>query len=68
MGYPKMDLSHWDTAIHYGIQLAQYFDQARSGNDSFSPWAKTQIFTYGYHLGGQNLIMFFIYTYAQCLT
>ena len=27
MGYPKMDISHWDTVIHYGIQLAQYCDQ-----------------------------------------
>ena len=30
IGYPKMDISHWDAAIHYGIQLAQYCDQARS--------------------------------------
>ena len=22
-----MDISHWDAAIHYGIQLAQYCDQ-----------------------------------------
>ena len=22
IGYPKMDISHWDAAIHYGIQLA----------------------------------------------
>ena len=22
-----MDISHWDAAIHYGIQLAQYYDQ-----------------------------------------
>ena len=29
-GYPKMDISHWDAAIHYGYQLAQYFDQTRS--------------------------------------
>ena len=34
-GYPEMDVSHWDTAIHYGIQLAQYCDQTRSCNDSF---------------------------------
>ena len=27
MGYPKIDISHWDAAIHYGIQLAQYCDQ-----------------------------------------
>ena len=27
IGYPKMDISHWDAAIHYGIQLAQYQDQ-----------------------------------------
>ena len=32
-----------------------------------SPWAKTQIFTYRYHLGGQNFVMFFMYTYAQCI-
>ena len=32
MGYPKMDISHWDAAIHYGIQLAQYCDQIRSFN------------------------------------
>ena len=30
--YPKMDISHWDTAIHYGVQLAQYCDQTRSFN------------------------------------
>ena len=34
IGYPKMDISHWDTAIHCGIQLAQYCDQTRSCNDS----------------------------------
>ena len=32
IGYPKMDISHWDAAIHYGIQLAQYSDQTRSFN------------------------------------
>ena len=32
MGHPKMDISHWDAAIHYGIQLAQYYDQTRSFN------------------------------------
>ena len=32
MGYPKMDISHWDAIIHYGIQLAQYCDQTRSFN------------------------------------
>ena len=37
MGYPKMDISHWDTAIHYGIQLAQYCDQTRSFN-AISRW------------------------------
>ena len=34
MGYPKMDISHWDAAIHYGVQLAQYCDQTRSCNPS----------------------------------
>ena len=32
IGYPKMDISHWDAAIHYGILLAQYCDQTLSGN------------------------------------
>ena len=30
IGYSKMDISHWDAAIHYGVQLAQYCDQTRS--------------------------------------
>ena len=30
--YPKMDISHWDAAIHFGVQLAQYCDQTRSFN------------------------------------
>ena len=30
IGHPKMDISHWDAAIHYGVQLAQYCDQTRS--------------------------------------
>ena len=34
IGYPKMDISHCDAAIHYGIQLAQYCDQSRSCNDT----------------------------------
>ena len=32
IGYPKMDISNWDAAIHYGIQLAQYCDQTLSCN------------------------------------
>ena len=32
IGYPKMDISHWDAAIHYGVQPAQYCDQTRSCN------------------------------------
>ena len=32
IGYPKMDISHWDAEIHYGIQLAQYFDRTLSCN------------------------------------
>ena len=34
-GYPKMDISHWDVAIHYGVQLAQYCDRTRSCNTTF---------------------------------
>ena len=36
MGYPKMNISHWDTAIHYDVQLAQYCDQTLSC-DTISP-------------------------------
>ena len=32
IGYPKMDISHWDAVIHYGVQLAKYSDQTRSFN------------------------------------
>ena len=32
IGYPKMDISNWDAAIHYGVQLAQYSDQTRLFN------------------------------------
>ena len=32
IGYPKMDISHWDAAIHYGVQLVQYCDRTRSFN------------------------------------
>ena len=32
IGYPKMNISHWDTAIHYGVQLSQYCDQTLSCN------------------------------------
>ena len=49
IGYPKMDISHWDAAIHYGIQLAQYCDQTQSCNDTLRrssccvlPYPKTQ--------------------------
>ena len=41
--------------------------RAGRGIGGYSPWAKTQIFTYRYHLGGQNLVMFFMYAYAQCI-
>ena len=30
IGYPKMDISHWDAAIHYGVQLVQYSDPTLS--------------------------------------
>ena len=29
IGYPKVDISHWDAVIHYGVQLAQYCDPTR---------------------------------------
>ena len=30
IGSPKMDISHWDVAINYGVQLAQYCDHTLS--------------------------------------
>ena len=35
IGYPKMDMNHWDAAINYGIQLAQYCDPTRNFNATF---------------------------------
>ena len=32
IGYPKLDISHWDAAIHYGVQLAPYCGQILSCN------------------------------------
>ena len=32
MWFPKKDISHWDAAIHYGVQFGQYCDQTRSWN------------------------------------
>ena len=32
IGYPKKDISHWDAAIHYGVQLARYCNQTRTFN------------------------------------
>ena len=32
IGYPKMDIRHCDSAIHYGVHLAQYCVQTRSFN------------------------------------
>ena len=43
MGYPKMDISHWDAAIHYGIKLAQYYDQTRSCNATL--WISPPVFS-----------------------
>ena len=28
IGYPKMDISQWDAAIHYGVQLNQYCEDS----------------------------------------
>ena len=32
IGYPKVDISHWDAVIHYGVQLAQYCDPTLTFN------------------------------------
>ena len=34
IGYSKMDISHWDADIHYGVQLVQYHYQTRYCNTS----------------------------------
>ena len=33
IGYPKMDISHWNAAFHCSIQLAQYWYQTRPCSD-----------------------------------
>ena len=38
IGYPKMDISHWDAAIHYGVQLAQNCDQTLTFNAILRSW------------------------------
>ena len=43
MGYPKMDISHWDAAVHYGVQLAQYCDQTRYCNASL--WRSPPVYS-----------------------
>ena len=42
-GYPKMDISHWDAAIHYGVQLTQYCDQTRSCNATL--WISLHVYS-----------------------
>ena len=32
IGYLKMDISHWDSAIRYGVQFAQYYDPIQTCN------------------------------------
>ena len=34
----------------------------------YSPWAKTQNFTYRYHLGGQILVVIFLFLYTPRLS
>ena len=48
MGYPKMDISHWDAAIHYGVQLAQYCDQTRSCNATL--WMSPPVYSFALRL------------------
>ena len=50
IGYPKMDITHWDAAIHYGIQPAQYCDQTRS----FSAISRRSPLVYSFSLKLRN--------------
>ena len=43
IGYPKMVISHWDAAIHYGVQLAQYCDHTQSGNTTL--WISPPVYS-----------------------
>ena len=47
-GYPKMDISHWDAAIHYGVQLVQYCDQTRPCNASL--WISPPVYSHALRL------------------
>ena len=48
IGYPKMDISHWDPAIHYGVQLVQYCDQTRPCNASL--WISPPVYSHALRL------------------
>ena len=42
-GYPKMDINHWNAAIHYVIQLVQYCDQTRPWNTTL--WTSSPVYS-----------------------
>ena len=64
--FARLDIRKFNMRIN-GAVLWNALPPFVCNSASLSPWAKTQIFTYRYHLGGQNLVMFFMYTYAQCI-
>ena len=48
--------------IFFGIILIQMTSSSETSKLSsllYRPWARTQKITYGYHLGGQRIVVFF---------
>ena len=53
IGYPKMDISHWDASIHYGVPLAQYCDQTRSCNATL--WISPPVYSFALRLNNTKV-------------
>ena len=49
--------------LYIGDYNADCWLNLELSRETHSPWARA----YRYHLGGQNLVIFFMYTYAQCI-
>ena len=67
VGLDLLVTNYWPTLIYIVIIIIIQMVELLDCQVVISPWAKYPIFTYRYHLGGQNLVMFFMYAYAQCI-
>ena len=67
IGYPKMDINHWDAAIHFGIQLAQYCDQTRSFTRKWTSAIGTRQFTMAFSLPNIVIKHYHVTEIAPCV-